>query len=335
MFLKSVLTCSPLRVSLVGGGTDFASYYAQKTGAVISASIDQYVYVHIKNHNPLFEEKYRISYSEIEHCQARDEIKNGIVRASLELLNIDMPLHISTSSDLPANSGLGSSSSFAVALLLGLHEIRGEKVGAAQLAEEACQVEIDLLGSPIGKQDQYAAAFGGLNLYEFQRDHSVRIEPISTLHPIVKKLFDNIFLIWTEKSRDANKVLRDQDKRATDNSNHLDQLKSLVYELKDEICGRSSSLEKIGRIVSMGWDIKKELSPMISTPEVSEMFLKIEEHKILGSKLLGAGAGGFILVIKRDSDLNLQKVLLRDWATVSPRLDHRGARVLSATQGEA
>jgi D-glycero-alpha-D-manno-heptose-7-phosphate kinase len=169
MVFQSCLTIAPLRVSFVGGGSDFPNYYLKNGGAVVSTAISKYVYVHVKRHDPLFQERYRISYSEVEHTQSRESIKNRIVKSSLELLEIDEPLQISTSADLPAASGLGSSSSFAVALLLALHSLKGESVSPLQLSEEACNVEIEMLKSPIGKQDQYASAFGGMNFIEFNR----------------------------------------------------------------------------------------------------------------------------------------------------------------------
>jgi D-glycero-alpha-D-manno-heptose-7-phosphate kinase len=329
MAVKSVLTCAPLRISLLGGGTDFSSYYSNSFGAVLAAAIDQYVYVHIKKHDPLFQERYRISYSEVEHCQSRKEIKNDIVRASLQFLEIDEPLQISTSADLPANSGLGSSSSFAVALLLGLHELKGEKVGAVQLAEEACKVEIEILGSPIGKQDQYASALGGLNLIEFKNDDTVVIEPISTQYEIVKDLFNNSSMIWTQQSRQANSVLTDQEKRASENQQNLDGLRDLVYKLRDEFRKSDPSLQQIGNLISQGWEIKKNLSPLILTAEISELFEEISVCDLFGSKLLGAGAGGFILSIHKNLNKDLETISNR-WAAFSPRLDHSGARILSS-----
>ena len=329
MYTKSVLTSAPLRISFLGGGTDFSSYYSKSSGAVLAAAIDKYVYVHIKKHDPLFQERYRVSYSEVEHCQSRAEIRNDIVRASLELLDIDMPLQISTSADLPANSGLGSSSSFAVALLLGLHELKGERVGAAQLAEEACKVEIELLGSPIGKQDQYAAAFGGLNLIEFASDHTVRIEPISTQFPVVKQLFANTSMIWTQQSRQANTVLADQEKRAGDNQVHLHELKALVFEMRDLLRSNKSNVEDLAKLISKGWEIKKSLSPLIVTENIANLFTELGTLHTLGSKLLGAGAGGFILSVHQDLSKEID-VISSKWAAFSPRLDHEGARILSS-----
>lgn len=329
MSVKSVLTCAPLRISFLGGGTDFPSYYRKSNGAVLAAAIDQYVYVHVKKHDPLFQERYRVSYSEVEHCQSREDIKNDIVRASLELLDIDVPLQISTSADLPANSGLGSSSSFAVALLLSLHELKGEKVGAAQLAEEACRVEIDILGSPIGKQDQYAAALGGLNLIEFRGDETVVIEPISTQLEIIRLLFNNSSMVWTQQSRQANSVLTDQENRASENQGYLDSLQELVFKLRDEIRGTSPSLQQIGKLINQGWEIKQNLSPLILTDEIRELFKEISFCELFGTKLLGAGAGGFILSIHKDLEKDLRTISSK-WAAFSPRLDHSGARILSS-----
>ena len=329
MAVKSVLTSAPLRVSFLGGGTDFKSFYSKSQGAVLSAAIDKYVYVHLKVHDPLFQEKYRISYSTVEHCHSRDEIKNDIVRASLELLDIDLPLQISTSADLPANSGLGSSSSFAVALLLALHKLRGEQVGASQLAEEACKVEISILGSPIGKQDQYSAAFGGLNLFEFFADETVKIEPISTETPIIKEVFANSTMIWTQQTRQANTVLKDQEGRAEKNIEALIKLRDLTYLLRNQLKESEPSKDKIGKLISEGWRIKQELSPLILSSDVLKLFSEISDLDIIGTKLLGAGAGGFIYSLHNNLEEEKKQVSSR-WSAFSPNIDHQGARILSS-----
>lgn len=330
MPIKSVLTSAPLRISFLGGGTDFASFYSKSSGAVLSAAIDKYVYVHLKIHDSLFQEKYRVSYSTVEHCQMRSDIKNDIVRASLELLDIDLPLQISTSADLPANSGLGSSSSFSVALLLALHTLRGERVGSSQLAEEACRVEIELLRCPIGKQDQYSAAFGGLNLYEFLPGGGVRIEPISTETSIIQNIFANSSLIWTQQARQSNFVLSDQEMRAEENLEALSHLKSLTFLLRDELKSTNPNVSKVGELISEGWEIKQKLSPLILTQEISSLFKEISEMNVLGTKLLGAGAGGFIYTLHKN--LTKEKHMIASkWSAFSPQIDHQGARVLSSS----
>lgn len=329
MPINSVLTSAPLRVSFLGGGTDFASFYERSPGAVLASAIDKYVYVHIKRHDPLFQERFRISYSEVEHCDTRAEIRNQIVRASLEFLEIDIPLQISTSADLPANSGLGSSSSFAVALLLGLHQLKGERVGAAQLAEEACKVEIDILGSPIGKQDQYIAAFGGINLMEFNSDGTVKIEPVSNLYRIINEIFVNSSLIWSQQARQANTVLSDQENRHEANYQYLLELKALTYDLCKEIKSPKANLLNVGKLIDLGWQLKKKLSPLIVSLEISNLMAEISTLDILGSKLLGAGGGGFVYSLHNNLK-NESERISQKWAFFSPRPDNEGAKVLSS-----
>ena len=231
MKFQSVLTMAPLRISFIGGGTDVNYFYKNSPGKVISAAINKYVYVHIKNHDPLFQERYRISYSEVEHTQSRAEIKNLIIKSCLELLNMDEPLQISTSSDLPASSGLGSSSSFTVALLLALHQIEGRSVSPVQIAEEAAHVEISMLNSPIGKQDQYAAAFGGLNNY-----HSKELNLIN-----LTKLVDKFKLILSymdENLIELGEIITDgwELKEKLSNLISTAQVKEIINEVKLQNC---------------------------------------------------------------------------------------------------
>ena len=328
MPFQSVLSIAPLRVSFVGGGSDISSFYERQNGAVVSAAINKYVYVHIKRHDPLFQERFRISYSEIEHTQVRKDIKNGVVRSCLELLDIDEPLQISTSADLPANSGLGSSSSFTVSLLLGLHALRGEEVSPVQIAEEACEVEISFLGSAIGKQDQYAAAFGGLNYFEFQTNGKVKIEPIYLSNVDMGRLLERSVLVWTGQSRKADDILKDQAGRATENYNHLLELSNLANSLKEHLLQRTLDWSEIGRMISQGWEIKQTLSPKIVTPEIQAIASRLEEMGCYGYKLLGAGGGGFMFALIEDP----QKAILGSlggWSTFRPKLDHIGARIVS------
>lgn len=328
MIFQSVLSVAPLRISFVGGGSDIANFYQFHGGAVVSAAINNYVYVHIKRHDPLFQERYRISYSEVEHAQSRSEIKNKIVKACLERLDIDEPLQISTSADLPSSSGLGSSSSFAVALLLGLHALRGEEVSPVQVAEEACDVEINYLNSPIGKQDQYAAAFGGLNHFHFQKNGRVLVEPLNISKLNAEKLFERSVLIWSGQTRQAGVVLEDQSKRIDVNSGNLLKISNLTETFKDQLIRDNLDWSKLGEIISDGWRLKKELSPKISTPEVSEIVSKLEETDCFGYKLLGAGGGGFVYALLDDTSM-LDLSSLVPHRILHPQLDQTGARVVS------
>jgi len=325
---QSVLSLAPLRVSFLGGGSDIPNFYEKHTGAVVSAAINKYVYVHIKRHDPLFQERYRISYSEIEHTQNRVEIKNSIVRSCLELLEIDEPLQISTSADLPANSGLGSSSSFAVALLLGLHAIRGEEVSPVQVAEEACRVEIEILKSPIGKQDQYAASFGGLNFFEFKANGTVNIEPIYLSNIDTGRLLERSILIWTGQTRKADAILSDQALRASKNLDQLIAITELAAIFKNELLKPNLNWSELGSLISQGWTLKKSLSTKIATPEVQEITSKLDEINCYGYKLLGAGGGGFIFSLMEESDISTVEDL-EGWRTFRPELDQLGARIVS------
>ena len=216
---RSVMTITPQRLSFAGGGTDLPGFYERHGGAVVSSTIDKYIYVTVKRHMPLFNEAYRLSYSKTERIDDLNDIENDVARECLRLVQVDPPLFITTAADLPQKTGLGSSSSFAVGLLYALHVIRGEDVSAGQLAEEACHVEIGVLGHPIGKQDQYAAAFGGLNYMAFQRDGRVHLDSVHVPDNGVANLFCHFMLFWTGVQRDAREVLREQrdniDVRAT------------------------------------------------------------------------------------------------------------------------
>ena len=329
MKFQSVLTMAPLRISFIGGGTDVNYFYKNSPGKVISAAINKYVYVHIKNHDPLFQERYRISYSEVEHTQSRAEIKNLIIKSCLELLNMDEPLQISTSSDLPASSGLGSSSSFTVALLLALHQIEGRSVSPVQIAEEAAHVEISMLNSPIGKQDQYAAAFGGLNYYEFLSDDSVKIQPLLIPKSQSMSLLSNSLLLWTGEIRSATKVLQDQKNNYHSKELNLINLTKLVEEFKLILSYMDENLIELGKIITDGWELKEKLSNLISTAQVKEIINEVKLQNCLGYKLLGAGGGGFVYALFDDlSEKYINKFPNR--RSFIPRLDNGGARVVSS-----
>lgn len=329
MKYQSVLSQAPLRISFIGGGTDINYFYRKSLGKVVSAAINKYVYVHIKKHDSLFQEKYRISYSEVEHTQSRAEIKNLIIKSSLEFLNIDEPLQISTSADLPTSSGLGSSSSFTVALLLALHQMCGESVSQAQLAEEAAHIEISILKSPIGKQDQYAAAFGGLNYYEFSSDDSVKIQPLLVAKSQNDFLLSNSLLLWTGHSRSATTVLQDQEKNYNSNEANLIYLTKLVDQFKLAFLDKDSELANLGKIITSGWEVKMSLSNLISTPQIEEIISELKVQNCLGYKVLGAGGGGFVYALFDGAS----EKYISNFPSISsfcPKLDNLGARVLSS-----
>lgn len=294
----AVSTITPQRISFFGGGTDIPSFYKFKDGEVISSAINQYVYVTIKRHSPLFKEQYRLSYSITEHVNSLEAIENSIARECLRLVPINPPLYISTAADLPASSGLGSSSSFAVGLLNALHLMRGERVSPAQLAEEACRIEIDILGNPIGKQDQYAAAFGGLNHFVFKSNGRVEIDHLVLEENLIETIFENSLLIWSETQRSASAILSKQAKKIEKKSKDYQSLIDHVRACKLLLLNSSKfSMKKFGSLLEESWQIKKGLERSITNKNINSTHEKIIKIGGFGGKLSGAGGGGFLYEI--------------------------------------
>ena len=326
--LHAVTTMTPLRVSFLGGGTDFPTFHKTDEGLVISMAIQQFIYVTVKRHSPLFGERYRISYYETEHVNSVDEIKNEIVRACIELIGIQEPLFVGTASDLPAMSGLGSSSSFAVGMLNALHLLVGESVSAGQLAEEACEVEITRLQKPIGKQDQYAAAFGGLNAFRFQTDGRVSVDAI-TLDRDTSKLLNGLVMLWTGGPRTAESILYEQNKRTAQNQDSLNTLVDLSKDFKAQLVCGDLTLQRFAELLTQGWQIKRGLASTITSGPLDDAFKSCLKAGALGGKLLGAGGGGFLLmcVPPEEHDGFLKRVI--PLVNVPVRLESQGSRVLS------
>ncbi len=328
--LRAVTTISPLRVSLAGGGTDIASYYTRHGGAVVSSAIDQYVYVTVKRHSPLYAENYRLSYSKTEHVvDSIDDIENDIARECLRLVQLDPPLFISTAADLPALSGLGSSSSFAVGLLYALHAIKGEEVSAGQLAEEACHIEIDVLKRPIGKQDQYAAAFGGLNHITFAREGRVQLDPLWVPNGGIAKLFRGSMLFWTGQQREAGTVLADQVRRIIRSDADYAKMCEMAAICRDHLLAGMEDLSALAGLLDAGWRIKRGLSRGISNSAIDRWYELSLAAGALGGKILGAGGGGFLYLLVPPESQNKVRITLSDLLDVRINYEPRGARILS------
>lgn len=327
--MRAVTTIAPLRVSFAGGGTDIASYYTRHGGAVVSATIDQYVYVTVKRHSRLFAENYRLSYSKTEHVERIDDIENDIARECLRLIEVDPPLFISTAADLPALSGLGSSSSFAVGLLYALHAIKGEEVSAGQLAEEACHVEIDMLKRPIGKQDQYAAAFGGLNYISFAREGRVQLDPLWVPNGGIAKFFRSSMLFWTGQQRDAGEVLADQVGRMTQSDADYAKMRELAGICRDHLLSATEDFAPVAALLDAGWRIKRGLAHGISNGGIDRWYERSLAAGALGGKLLGAGGGGFLYLLVPPEAQEKVRLALADLTDVHVNYEPRGARILS------
>ena len=292
-----VITRTPLRVSFAGGGTDLSDFYNCEHGAVFSTAIDKYIYVTVKRHGSVFNEAIRINYSKSEQVSAINEIENDIARECLKFLEIEPPIYVSTVADLPASTGLGGSSSFAVGLLNALHAFRGERVSAGQLAEEACHIEIDILKQPIGKQDQYAAAFGGLNFFCFKSGGAVTVEPQRVANGGLAELFANILMFWTGHQRDAGSVLSEQKANTSIKMASLLKMRGHAYELQALTSNGHFDAEKFGRVLDESWRLKRQLASTITTGQIDQWYEKAVAAGAAGGKLCGAGGGGFLLFI--------------------------------------
>ena len=298
-----IISKTPLRISFAGGGTDLPSFCRHNDfGAVLSASINSYIYVTVKKHSRFFKERVRLNYSETELVDDIEEIKNPIIRECLKFLEIDDMIYISTIADVVGSSGLGSSSSFCVGLLNALYKYKGVVVSPGRLAEEAARIEIDILKRPIGKQDHYAAAFGGLNYIRFDCDHSVTIRPISTKVQTVEKMFNSMISFWTGISRASESILEEQDKRNGKNAEMLISMRDQAGILRDIICNNVFSVEKFGKIMHEGWLMKRQLAPKISSAAIDRFYSIAMENGTIGGKVSGAGGGGFLNFIAHETD---------------------------------
>jgi D-glycero-alpha-D-manno-heptose-7-phosphate kinase len=322
-----ITTRTPLRLSLAGGGTDLPAFYELEDGAVLSSAIDKYIYVTVKRHGSFFDEPIRVNYSRSEMVDRVEDIENDIVRESLRFLEIDKPIYVSTVGDVPASSGLGGSSSFAVGLLNALHAYRGERVTAGQLAEEASHIEMDVLGQPIGKQDQYAAAFGGLNLFEFRAGGGVRVEPLRLRTGVVQHLFDRIMLFWTGVPRDAGSVLREQQANTVDRRSTLHEMRAHAMVIREALAASEPDLSVIGKTIHESWLMKRGLASTISTDDIDGWYARAMDAGADGGKVAGAGGGGFLMFLVHPDRKDAVRSALADLVEVPVRHEVHGSQV--------
>lgn len=292
-----IVTRTPLRVSFVGGGTDLPAFYEKEWGAVLSMAINRYVYVAVKRHSELFFEPIRVTYSKSEEVDHIDELENRIARECLRFLEIEPPIYISTVGDVPASTGLGGSSAFAVGLLNALHAYRGERVAAGQLAEEASHIEIDVLGEPIGKQDQYAAAYGGLNLFCFKPSGGVTVEQVNLNNGRLRELLAGLLMFWTGHQRDASGVLAEQQKKTPTNFETLQRMRGQARSLHEELGNGTVDAASFGKVLHEGWTMKRGLASSITTGQIDRWYEAALAAGAYGGKLCGAGGGGFLLFV--------------------------------------
>lgn len=288
-----IVSKTPLRMSFVGGGSDIPVFYREEVGAVLSTSIDKYLYICI---NKKFDGSIRISYTHTEEVEMRKNIQHPLVREALELVGIDGGIEIASMADIPSKgSGLGSSSTYTVGLLNALYAFQNKFVSKENLAKQACEIEINRCREPIGKQDQYAAAYGGLNLIRFHPDESVSVDPVVCKPDVLNEMEDSILVFYTGRTRSAKEVLAEQSllMKNVEKRIILRRMVNLAYEMKQEL--ESGTLDNIGEILNENWMLKIQLSKGISDNQINFWYEKGIANGALGGKLLGAGNGGFLM----------------------------------------
>lgn len=322
------ITRSPLRISLGGGGTDLPSYYREHGGFLIAAAIDKYVYIHVHRR---FVEGFLLKYSKLEEVPAVDQIQHPIIREALRWMRLpDENLEISSMADIPAGTGLGSSGSFGTALLKALHAYRRDSIPARELAEEACRIEIDILREPVGKQDQYIAAVGGITAFEFRPDGHVEYRPVHMPESTLVDLEENLVLFFTGYSRSASSILKDQNERSkAQDSAMLENLhftKQLGYDSLE--CLESGNLKEFARLMDVHWQRKKARTVGMSNDTINQWYDFGMTNGALGGKLIGAGGGGFLMFYAADRARLRTAMKERGLREVRFRFDFEGTKVL-------
>ena len=321
-----IITRTPLRISFVGGGTDLREYYQHETGTVLSTGIDKYVYVIVKRQLGIVEHKYRVNWSQVEFKNDLNKIDHPIVREVLRMFNIDFPIEITTIADIPAGTGLGSSSSFCVGLIHAITALLGIKKTKYELASLAAEVEVDILGRSMGKQDHFAASYGNLNVINFLSNEKVEVEPVIYEKSKLLELENNLMLFYTFLTRDASKVLESQIKETNNKFDVLTQMKNLTLPLSN--CLKTDGkLDDFGEILNKNWVLKQSITNKISNQEIEKYYQIGLDSGALGGKLLGAGGGGFLLFYvkrkNRDSLINA----LSNLYPLTIKFDQSGTRL--------
>ena len=319
-----LISRTPFRISFVGGGTDFEDFYRQYPGRVLSTTIDKYIYLGL---NPRFEKGIRVSYSKTEEVASREQIEHPLVKAALEETGIESGIEITSVGDIPGRgTGLGSSSSFTVGLLNGLYSFLGKYVPPDVLAEKACRIEIEKVKSPIGKQDQYIAAFGGLNVINFNSDGKIEVEPVY-LSPKTKDDFQNhLLLFYTGIQRSSGPILLEQRENINKKFEFLKKLSDLVPPFRNFL--KLGDFQKMGEILHQNWLMKKELSSGISNPQIEEMYQAALAEGAFGGKVLGAGGGGFLLVMAPPENQSRIKEALKQYRLTPFRFSEAGSKIV-------
>lgn len=319
-----IITETPLRISFAGGGTDLPDYYEQRGGYVVNAAVDKSAFVIL---TPRYDDRIYVNYSRKEIVDSVDDLQHELVRESLRLVGIVSGVEITLLSDIPSEgAGLGSSSSFTVGLLNALHRYRGEVAGPVRLAEEACDVEIRRCGRPIGKQDQYIAAHGGVAAMSFGPDGSVEVEPLALSADEQRRLSESLLLFDTGQTRRASDILEEQRRQTASNIEWLDGIKALAREARVALA--RGDFDRLGPLLDENWRLKRRLAPRIANGQIDEMHRLAMEAGATGAKVSGAGGGGFLLVYCPPPSQERLRAALAAYREMPFELAPEGSRVI-------
>ena len=323
-----IISRAPLRISIGGGGTDLPFYSSRFGCFLITAAINKYIYIIVKKRE--FYDEFLIRYSKTETPQEVKDIQHTRIKAALELLEIKDPLEITSIADVPAETGLGSSSTFLVALLKALHAYKREDVSAKKLAEEAAHIEMDVLGEPIGKQDQYASAFGSILELIIDQRGNVEVSPLNISYSTLEELENNLLMFSTGIKRSATEIITNQKKEVENDEEKMKQMhfiKEIGLETKK--CLEEGNVQKFGRWLNVHWETKRKFSNKMSSDQIDNFYQKGIENGALGGKLIGAGGGGFLLFYCDKNKKQLREALLKEGLKELPfRLDADGCKLI-------
>jgi len=321
-----IVSKTPLRMSFVGGGSDLPAFYREEEGAVLSTSIDKYMFICV---NKKFDGRIRISYSKTEDVDTPQQIAHPLVREALAIVGISRGIEIASMADIPSKgSGLGSSSTYTVGLLNALYAYRNQFASKEMLASQACEIEIDRCGEPIGKQDQYSAAYGGLNLIRFHPDDSTSVDPVICKPSILREFEDSILVFFTGRTRSASEVLAEQSRsiKSEDKRALMRRMVRIAFEMKDQL--ESGCLENVGALLDENWRLKAQLTKGISDPQIDAWYAKGIANGALGGKLLGAGNGGFLMFYAAPEYHTKIKDALSDLTQIKFSFDRAGTQIV-------
>lgn len=322
-----IISKTPFRISFFGGGTDYPAWYEQHGGAVLSTTIDKYCYITVRYLPPFFEHKHRIVYSYVENVKDADEIRHPVVKALLKYFKVKKGLEVHHDGDLPARSGIGSSSAFTVGMINSMYAFQGKLIPKSELAKKAIYIERDVLKESVGSQDQIAIAHGGFNKISFYSDHNFKIDAVTLPKEKIEQLQDHLMLVFTGFSRFASDIAKEQIRNSANKQKELKVIQQMVDHAVEILNGRND-ITRFGKLLNESWRIKKHLSSKISNSMVDDLYETALSHGAIGGKLLGAGGGGFMLLFVKPEKRKKLQNKLKNVLEVKFNFENEGSRII-------